>query len=183
MTIVINTSLLAAVESVKPATFAHIEYESTEKLPKYLGLGIVTKRTSGNVQLRYNYENAVNNRLEKAGLERTFEAQSLPWGQWFIPNLIITHKDETYLRFYSFKGAEMNVTYFVDGHEATPEELAIIKDYKKAHAKESNAQSAAGLEENQVKPCNVNTKNIIAFSCGQYKYERQEHEQLAEVTR
>ena len=183
MTIIINAQLLQAVENVKAGTFAHIEYESIEKLPKYLNLGEVKKIVSGNVQLRYNYENAVNNRLENQGDERTFEAQSLPWGQWFIPNLIIAHKDETYLRFYTFKGAEMESTYFVDGREATPEEVATITDYKKAHSKTSKAQSAAGLDENQVKPCAVNTRNIIAFSCGLYHYQQEESAKVVEVTR
>lgn len=183
MNLVINASLLNALQGIHKGTFAHIEYNGDEKLPKYLGLGIVTKRTSGTIQLNYSYENAVNNRLEKQGEERTFEAQSLPWGQWFINNLIIAHKGESYLRFYTFSGASMTTQYFVDGRPATDEEVQAIQDYKASRSKGSKTQEGAGLEDNQVKPCNVNTKHIISLTCGKCQYHREETEVAAEVTR
>ena len=92
-----------SVRNIKGCVFAHIEYTSVEKLPKKLGLGEVTKNVSGQVQLNYDYENAVKNRLEKQGLPRTFSASSLPWGVWDTPNKIIDNKGTLYLRFYCFK--------------------------------------------------------------------------------
>ena len=55
--------LVNGVRNIKGCVFAHIEYTSVEKLPKKLGLGEVTKNVSGQVQLNYDYENAVNNRF------------------------------------------------------------------------------------------------------------------------
>lgn len=177
--VVINSSLLNAADTIQGGAFAHIEYEGIEKLPKKLGIvGIVTKHTEGIVQMKYSYENAVNNRLEKQGDERTFEAQGLPFGQWFVPNLLIAHKGAMYLRFYLVKGSNLETIYYVDGKPATETETALIKAYKAQ--RESNTQSASGLTENQVKPCALSCENLLALDCGTFHYRRNE-EALAEV--
>lgn len=172
-TLVINSSILAA-DTIGCGEFAHIEYDGIEKLPKKLGIvGEVTKHAEGCVQMRYSYENAVNNRLEKQGDERTFEAQSLPFGQWFIPNLLIAHKGEMYIRCYTFKGGNIETSYKVNGRAATAEETALIKAYKaQRSANGSNTQSAEGLTENQVRPMSIKVANIIALDCGKYHYRR-----------
>lgn len=177
--VVINSSLLSGADTIQGGAFAHIEYEGVEKLPKKLGIGgIVTKHTEGIVQMKYSYENAVNNRLERQGDERTFEAQGLPFGQWFIPNFLIAHKGEMYLRFYLVKGSNLETSYFVDGKPANENETALIKAYKAQ--RESNTQSAAGLTENQVKPCALSCANLITLDCGTFHYRRTE-ETLAEL--
>lgn len=171
--VVINSSLLNGADTIQGGAFAHIEYEGVEKLPKKLGIsGIVTKYTEGIVQMKYSYQNAVNNRLEKQGGERIFEAQRLPFGQWFVQNFLIAHKGEMYLRFYLVKGSELNTTYYVDGKPATETETALIKAYKQQ--RESNTQSAAGLTENQVKPCALSCSNLIALDCGDFHYRKSE---------
>lgn len=171
--VVINSSLLNAADTIQVGTFAHIEYEGIEKLPKKLGIvGIVTKHTEGIVQMKYSYENAVNNRLEKQGDERAFEAQGLPFGQWFVPNFLISHKGEMYLRFYLVKGSNLETTYCVNGKPASETETALIKAYKAQ--RESNTQSASGLTENQVKPCALSCANLIALDCGTFHYRRSE---------
>jgi len=183
MTLVINASLLENVQKINKASFASIEYDGEEKLPKYLGLGKVTKHAIGNVQMRYDYGNAVNNRLEKEGLERTFEPQPLRWGKWFMPNLLIVNDTDSYLRYYLVKGSEIHTQYFVDGREATAEEDAIIRAYKAGKNKGSKTQSDAGLEGNQVIPCTINTKNVLSLKCGECHYKREEHARVIEVTR
>ena len=173
-TLVINSSILAAAEAIGVGQFAHIEYEGEEKLPKKLGItGVVTKHSEGVVQMRYSYESAVNNRLEKQGDERAFKALSLPFGKWFITNLLIAHKGEMYLRAYTFKGGVIETTYFVDGRAATPEETALIKAYK-AQRSASARQEEAGLTENQVKPFAVKVSNVLSLDCGTYHYRRSE---------
>ena len=163
--------LLNGIKAIKGCTFAHIEYITEEKLPKKLGLGVVTKFVSGEVQLNYDYENAVNNRLERAGLARTFSAQSLPWGVWETPNKVIDHKGELYLRFYCVKNAKMQTEYFVDGRPALQSEIDIIKAYTESKSKGSATQSAEGLDENQVEPRNVKFSAITALKCGSIFYD------------
>lgn len=172
--VVINASLIDANDAIQAGSFAKIEYDGTEKLPKKLGInGVVTKHTEGVIQLKYSYENAVNNRLEKQGDERLFEAKGLPFGEWFIPNFLIAHKGEMYLRFYTFKGGNLETTYFVDGRKANENETALIKSYKAQ--RESNTQANAGLTENQVRPCALKCVNLISLDCGNYHYKRNDH--------
>lgn len=174
----IAASLLTAILTIKKGAFASIKYESVEKLPKYLGLGVVTKICEGIVQMRYSYENAVNNRLEKQGDSRDFVSNPLHWGTWAIVNLLIAHKGESYLRCYLINSKPLDVTYFVDGRPATADEVKTIKDYKKAHEKSSNTQ---GLDnDTQVRPLAINTANIIELTCGECKYTKHEEDYATE---
>ena len=162
--------LVNGVRNIKGCVFAHIEYTAVEKLPKKLGLGEVTKNVSGQVQLNYDYENAVNNRLEKQGLPRTFSASSLPWGVWDTPNKIIDNKGTLYLRFYCFKNNKLETEYFVDGRPMTADEKKIMDDYKKGLKKGNTKQSNEGLTENQVEPRSVTMSSITALKCGELDY-------------
>ena len=164
-------TLIKSIETLKGCKIANIQYVAEEKLPKYVGLGKVEKKVSTNVQINYSYENAVNNRLEKNGLARTFKTESLPWGTWEVVNKIIAHKGEKYLRTYSIKGEIPQIEYFVNGVPATPQEVATIKAYlasKSASAK----QSANGLSDNQVTPRNVKFSNILYLKCGNILYNK-----------
>ena len=170
---VINASLIDGADVIQSGAFAKIVYDGIEKLPKKLGInGVVTKKTEGMVQMLYSYENAVNNRIEKQGGERNFVAQGLPFGQWFVPNFLISHKGEMYLRFYTFKGGKLETTYFVDGKPATENETMLITAYKNQRNASSGTQASAGLTANQVKPCALNTKNLISLDCGSFHYKR-----------
>lgn len=177
----INAQILVLVSNVKAATFAEITYESEEKIPQKFGIGKVSKICRGSVQLNYTYENAVNNRIEKEGKEANFKAESLPWGTWFIPNLLIEHKGEFYLRYYTHKKSGFETKYFVDGRAATAAEIEVIKAYKAAKSSASKRQSDAGLDENQVIPRCVKVGNILTLTtCGQ-SYERLPFEVAAEA--
>lgn len=180
--VVVNADFFVNICNVHTASLASIEYEGVEKLPKKLGInGVVTSHTTAQCQLLYSYENAVNNRLEKQGSESNFVAQSLPWGRWFVDNLLIEHKGELYLRFYGYKGAQSETTYFVDGRDATETETALIKAYKAQRSHNSNTQSEAGLDDNQVSPRNKNVKDIICLTAGKCQYHRSEKPTYIEV--
>lgn len=165
------SSLMTMVMNLIGCVFAHITTETTVKIPKKYGLcGVVTKVVSKVVQLNYSYENAVNNRLEREGKDRDFEAQKLPWGEWFVANKIIAHKGKFYLRYYDYNNNVLNKVYFVDGRPATADELATIKEYEKASNKPSNTQGLS--EEHEVKPLVVAEENIISLKCGEIDYHR-----------
>lgn len=165
------SSLMTMVMNLIGCVFAHITTETIVKIPKKYGLcGVVTKVVSKVVQLNYSYENAVNNRLEREGKDRDFEAQKLPWGEWFVANKIISHKGKFYLRYYDYNNNVLNKAYFVDGRPATADELAIIKEYEKASNKPSNTQGLS--EEHEVKPLVVAEENIISLKCGEIDYHR-----------
>lgn len=166
-------NLILSIASLQGCKFAHIVTETSVKIPKKYGIiGEVTKVTDKIVQVNYNYERAVNNRLQKEGKEPNFTAQSLSWGEWLIPNKIIIHKGSAYLRMYDFRGGLKNRTYFVDGHTASDEEVKIIETYEDSKNKPSNTQQ--GLE-NEVRPTVVNFDNIISLKCDDINYKRDEN--------
>lgn len=173
--------LINDIKNLKGCKLAHIEYTSVVKLPKKLGItGTVTKFVSGSVQLNYNYQNAVNNRLEKSGESRDFVADKLPWGEWETPNKVILHKGNYYLRYYAHKNSGMQVTYFVDDRMTTTEELAIINTYNQSKVKGSAKQEAHGLNtEDQVIPRVLSFDAIEVLKCDDIDYMKYEEQNIA----
>jgi hypothetical protein len=167
---IIPEELMNIMNGLKKATFAHIEYVSEVKLPKKLGLGLVTKTTSGTVQLYYNYGSAVNRRLTANGEVAEFKAEPLPWGEWYLADRLISHKEQFYLRFYLLRGEHMESVYYVDGRPATEDEVTLITAYLKQTRKGSNTQAAAGLTDRQVMPKGVNIANIRKLVAGGKTY-------------
>lgn len=167
-------SFLESVKSVKGCQFIGLTYQSAVKLNKaqtaLIG-GSVTKIVSGAFQFNYSYENAVNNRLERQGGEREFVAESLKWGAWVdgMANKVITHKGLFYLRFYGVANQLLHVIYYVDGGEASEEQIALIKEF--TAPKQTATQTAVGLTENQVVARSVCFDNIIKIAIGGETFE------------
>ena len=165
----ITTEFINAVVNCKSCTFSCITYVSDVKeigkrlCAEFFGGQPISKVVTTQCQVNYSYEKAVNNRLEKAGLSRTFEADSLPFGEWKVPNKIITYKGVDYLRFYTYQGGKAEVTYFVGGNPATEEQTYKIKAILSAKAKPISAKQASeGLTANQVQPRCVKVESIIS---------------------
>lgn len=156
------------LNNIKGCKFAHVVLLTNVRIPKKLGLGEVTKRFEGEIQLNYSYENAVNNRLEKQGDERSFSSMPLQWGVWELDNKVILHKGERYMRYYLLKGNKAKVEYFVDGRVANENEIEIIKSY--VNKSYSNRQAKDGLIENQVMPKAVKFTNILELCVGGERY-------------
>lgn len=162
--------LYRILSSLVGCQFAHIETLTEIAIPKKWGIvGVVTKHFDGEVQLNYTYENAVNNRLEKQGHDRTFVTSSLRWGTWEIFNKIIAHKGAKYARYYLCKtNTAPKVEYFVNGYPASASEIAIIESYDQDQV--SLRQLAEGLVNNQVFPKAINFENILALKVGGQTY-------------
>lgn len=156
--------LLETLVNVKSATFMQVVYVGEVKMRKTGNpfVNPILKRTNINVSFFGSYENAVNNRLKKAGLEADFKAQPLMWGEWFVANKIIQHKDEKYVRMYLHKNSYNGSTteYFYNGDLLTGKDLELAKSFF-TEKSESKRQSEAGLEdEEQSKPFTVKLSNI-----------------------
>lgn len=161
-----NTEIFKCAVSAKVATFASIVTKTIVKIPKKWGFSEeVTCVTEKNGQLNYSYESAVNRHRLAEGKENDFEAESLPWGEWLVPNLVIVHKDKHYLRFYDIKGGLISKTYFVGGRKATDAEVEVINTWK-ASQKHSSRQGV----DNEVKPTAICFDNIQYLACGGNKY-------------
>ena len=161
-------TLISMIESVKCCQFANIMFVADGGIPKKVINGNVQKVVNTRVQLNYSYENAVNNRLAKQGNEKTFVAQSLPWGSWVEgqENKLIEHKGNLYLRYYEYKGAEYRQMWFVDGVQADKEQFRAIMNYleSKKNKSASNRQAESGLTENQVKPKLAKVSEILMLN-------------------
>ena len=168
-----NSIVLSAINAVNGCKFFNLTYFADCGFPKKSGLdGIVKKVVIKSAQINYSYENAVNNRIAKGGGQATFTAQSLPWGTWFVENMVIEHKGEYYLRFYTSQSSRTNVEYFEnDGTPCSPQRIADIKSYLASKTKPISAtQSAAGLVTNQVQPKNVKFANILEITISGQTY-------------
>lgn len=128
--------------------------------------GRVKKFTITPMQIGFDYETAVNNRLAREGKEANFTADKLPWGHWAegLRNKIIEHKDMLYLRTYCVRKAKPRTYYLLDGHLASAEEYKEFSQFFKPKS-ESDKQSAHGLEEEfQVKPRDYKFSSIVAIT-------------------
>ena len=128
--------------------------------------GRVQKFTITPMQVNYDYETAVNNRLARDGKEANFTADKLPWGQWVegMRNKVIAHKDMLYLRTYCVRNARPRTYYLLDGHLASVEEYKEFAPFLKPSST-SDKQSAHGLEEEfQVKPRDYKFSSLVAIT-------------------
>lgn len=156
------SEFISYVESIKGCQFGSIETITNVRMNKTNNpfYGRVKKHSIASIQINYSYENAVNNRLEKAGNERTFKSGKLTWGEWLIPNKVIINKGKYYLRTYEVNGSKPNVVYLIDDRKATIEEIEQFNQFIQT-SESSKKQENEGLEkEKQVKPNNPEFSNI-----------------------
>jgi len=115
-----------------------------------------------------SYENMVNNRLSKEGhANETFRAESLPWGEWLIPKLLIGYKGETYLRYYQqYSVASEYEWLWSNGKKVTEDELAQIQPFLPPSKVEGDRQ---GIEDVVHCRC-VNLSNVKAASFAGRKF-------------
>jgi hypothetical protein len=126
--------------------------------------GRVKKLVKAPMQINYDYEKAVNNRLEKEGKEGNFSADKLPWGSWVkgMENKIILHNDNYYLRTYCIPGKKIQRIFLIDGRLATANEKEELENWLKP-AEKSEKQKNAGLSaEKEVKPRTYQFGNLLS---------------------
>jgi hypothetical protein len=176
--IITAEEFISIINNIKGCQFASLVYTTDiasmnkkfiggKKCPYYGRVNTTTEMAS--VQIGYDYENAVNNRI--ADESTTFKAESLPWGTWLRPNYLIGHKGATYLRCYLAKPTKVTTTYYLDGE--LPVDGYTIEDImsyiRPTHT--SARQSEVGIEESeQVKPLTINIANIAYAVIDKVKY-------------
>lgn len=136
--------------------------------------GRVTKVTTyTNPVLGVSYENCVKSRLNKAGLSPEFTSSPLSGTHWISSYMLESdkHPEVQYLRLTKC-GTMTTVTstYYVDGREATPEEVAIIKTFEDSHHGSAKQESAGLKPEEQVWVVNPKVDNILSLQQGDLLY-------------
>ena len=181
-----DNAVANAISNLKGCQFIHMVYMSEPSLSKtqkaiICGLGghadivPIEKRTSGQFQVGFSYQNAVNNRGEKEqGAPIEFVAAPLRWGAWVAgqENKLIENKGILYLRFYGVQNGRVETTYFVGGKAATAEQIELIKQYTERG--QVQTQASAGLTENQVICRDVKIANIMEISIDGIKLTRKQ---------
>lgn len=85
-----------------------------------------------NIGLGISYENTINNRKERNGEERNFEAEK-PFGMsWeHFPFILKSDKNpsQKYLRLQFYANTKVKSVFLINGKLATPNELEIIKQF------------------------------------------------------
>lgn len=128
--------ILNAINDGGSATFATIIAEVEQKVLKRgnpLASAKITKLVDYKFSLNCIYENAVNNQRKKENKETDFVAKS----NWHTKvydtknGSIVANKNNTESRYLSgiVNGAE-TLKYFINGIEATAEQIEIIKQFK-----------------------------------------------------
>lgn len=95
-----------------------------------------------------NYGNAVLNEGLREEKSINFVSESLPWGSWLIPNKVIEHKGDLYLRLQSTAGQRQRQPAKVLGYQTEtgqPLNFEQIKSFLPAKS-ESQKQIAAGID-------------------------------------
>ena len=173
-----TNEILSVLNTIKVGTFCEVHSLTEPKMRKTgnpFNGHKVQKMTIQTLQWGYNYENGVNNRLNGG---TTFVAEPLKWGEWLIPNKVITHKGKLYARFYKVDNdTKPNVMYLIDGVIATDEQEETIKSFLIAPS-QSNRQAEVGLTEHQVKPRDFAFDSIIGLAVNGEMYNIVKEEQV-----
>lgn len=120
--------------------------------------GLILKQARALVSIGANYENAVN---AQGGREQNdnagaFEAAPLPWGEWLVPNRLITHKGEIYVRTQSTPGMRKarpaRVQYRdAEGRYLSREQVQPFLPEKKESARQAAFGNAGEIEVRTLK--------------------------------
>lgn len=129
-----------------------------------------------NVLVNFDYSNAVNNRREKAGLERDFEPSPRKWGthlklEDYPKAKIVTHKDSLYADTQVL--TRTSKRYFINGQE-------VDKSVLKPHFK---ASSKAKLEHLSVENVQSMTQEEIEkWACENVSFRDFKFDNIARIT-
>lgn len=111
--------------------------------------GVITKTVRAVGFCGADYETSVQTQTLRAGVKTPdFVADSLPWGEWLVPNKIISHKGKLYLRTQTTEGMRRKqsakVLFYRDekGRFISRDEAAKFLP----PVRESTKQADAGLE-------------------------------------
>lgn len=115
-------------------------------------MGRVTKVTHYiDAILGVDYQNTVNRRLAKNGLEANYKSET-PKGKKHFNDFFyqsLNDEDVFYLKIGIYKNTITSSTYFVDGHEATQSELEHLKTFLQTKSNNVQKQQDAGLANEQ----------------------------------
>lgn len=141
--------------------------KTLESFEKVFGCQKVYKINSRQVQLKVDYENAVNGRREKEGLEGDFKSQGT-YGTVENNTIVRKNEDQWYLRVFHVKNPLDKVKWVRDnGEELTPDLVKRLENEFLPLPKEGKGKQEL---ENEVKPLNFKSDSILAIRMNGVEY-------------
>lgn len=114
-----------------------------------------------------NYVQMINENLVKEGkapVNPDEFGEKLPWGEYEVPNKVITYNGTRYMRCYMPEKQDAETFYLIDGEEPSEEDFKRLESYLPAESSGSKKQEGVGLEkENQVRPLLFKFDNIMSI--------------------
>jgi hypothetical protein len=162
---------IAALRGAAPVGILAVTDARARKTGNPFGAIQKTVRCVGWVGARY--AGSVERQMGREGVEGSFEASPLPWGEWDVPGKVIRHKGSFYLRTQSTPGTRRKaparvLRYDCESGELTREQVAPFLPAKT----ESRKQAEAGLEaENQIQVSTYSFDSIKRIRLGGQTYE------------
>lgn len=133
----------------------------------------IYKITENVVQINTIYDNSVNNRREKEDLERDFESEKLPYGEYVGDSRIVfQYNEKYYLRTYqtnSRLGKESKY-YRENGTQLSDVEVKILKEDFMSELPETIESQGLSYEKS-CKPTNYLASGILELCMNDEEYE------------
>ena len=137
---------------------------------EYIFDGDIVVEKTEYVNIKLSYEASVNRQRDREDKETDFVSEPLPWGEWVIPNLVIVHKGEYYLRYYE----DMNCNWDNSDREwfcgKRPMDDASIARWKKEFGPLDKEDSGRQEVDKAVKPRTVKFRNIVSMKFDKKEY-------------
>lgn len=168
--------LFEVLANVKSSTIVTVTRSTTPKMKKtgnpYFA-NLIEKITVCQYNFNMSYINSINKRIDKCsdGQEKQdYELAELKGKSWVVPNKILQGKDDYLVRFFEMKNTKPKSDYKIDGNLATPEQIAIIKQFLPASAPVKKQLESGITENEQVVIRDIKLSNILSIKIGGNHY-------------
>jgi hypothetical protein len=160
-----TNELVEILKTQKIGTFAFIKIETVLKMNKTNNpyFGLITKKSEIRILLGSNYQNRVNNNLEKESKESNFIAESCKVGNHVSECVLYNENTKLfYLQYEFFKEIKPKVNYFFN------ENLIELEKFSEFVPEKTTAKQKGLIKK--VNTISVKIENIKEISLNKIKY-------------
>jgi hypothetical protein len=151
-----HEELLVLLMNVEKPTFTNVVSEVIPKMNKTGNpyFGKVVKKSKGNYFIGGSYEDMVNKRMEKEGMEPTFESKECSVGSHI--SKCVQYNDNTkkhYLQYFTFETSKPKSTFEFEGNEIDKQlfESFMVKKSEKSRQPQDNKHQPQSLTTTNIK--------------------------------
>ena len=148
--------LLTLLMNVERPTFTNVVSETIPKMNKTGNpyFGKVVKKSKGNFFIGGSYEDMVNERMKKEGMEPTFESEKCSVGEHI--SKCVQYNENTkkhYLQYFTFPTSKPKSTFEFEGNEIDKQlfESFMVKKSEKSRQPQENKHNPQSLTTTNIK--------------------------------